>query len=401
MHAVRRWVVTVLVAALLLSGGAVYAATRTGHAGTAYLTATVARGTVAQTVAATGTVQPAATLQLSFGGATAQGGTGTGTGSSGGGGGRTVSSGAAVVTSLTAQVGQQVAAGTPLATVDASAAQAQLAAAQSQLGSAQARQAAEPAGTSAAVLDADAAAVAQAEQQVQSAQAAVNATTITAPVDGMVTAVALTVGLAPTSPAITMQTGALAAVAQVSESDVASLSAGQKAQVTFPALSTTVDGTVAALPTSASSSSPGAAVTFPVTVTLAQPPAHLLPGMSAQISIVIAQRDGVLYVPTSALQGTATAPTVQVLQGGTPVSRPVEIGLSTGSTTEIVAGLSPGQTVVTGLVNPTTSTTSTTPSRLGGGGLGGGGLRGGLGGGGGGGGPRGGGGAGGGAAGGG
>jgi multidrug efflux pump subunit AcrA (membrane-fusion protein) len=100
--------------------------------------------------------------------------------------------------------------------------------------------------------------------------------------------------------------------------------------------------------------------------------------MSAQVTIVIAQRTDVLEVPTTAVQGSTTSPTVTVLQSGKPVSKPVEIGLSTNAATEIVAGVAAGDTVVTGVVNPTTQTTTTTPGGLGGGGLrGGGGLGGG------------------------
>lgn len=81
-----------------------------------------------------------------------------------------------------------------------------------------------------------------------------------------------------------------------------------------------------------------------------------------------------LYVPTSALSGSTTAATVQTLVDGKPVTKAVEIGLSTNSTTEIIAGLSAGQIVVTGVVNPTATTTNTGN----GGGLGGtGGFRGG------------------------
>jgi macrolide-specific efflux system membrane fusion protein len=127
-------------------------------------------------------------------------------------------------------------------------------------------------------------------------------------------------------------------------------------------------------------------VTFPVTVNLTSPPADLLAGMSAQVTIVIAQHADVLQVPTTAIQGSSTAPTVQVLQSGVPVSKPVEIGLSTNSSTEIIAGLSEGETVVVGVVNPTaqTSTSTTTGGLTGGGGggfRGGGGLTGGGGGG--------------------
>jgi macrolide-specific efflux system membrane fusion protein len=388
---VRRWVLTAVVVVALLAGG-VFWRTRHGEAAqTQYLTATVTQGTVAQTVAVTGSVQPQIAVNLAFSGSTSTaggtGGSGQGSGSGGSGSGstgstgsgtvQTVSSGAAVVRTVTASVGELVASGAVLATLDDTAAQAQLTSANAQLSSARARQAAEPSGVSATTVASDSAAVAQAQQQVDSAEQAVAATVLKAPVAGVVTAVDLHAGLPPTSPAITLRSSGLDVVAAVPEDALASLQAGQRATVTLPALSRTVTGTLGAMPTAASSGS-GTAVTFPVTVDLASPPSGLLPGMSAQVTIVIAQRTDVLEVPTTAIQGSTTSPTVTVLQAGKPVSKPVEIGLSTNASTEIVAGLAVGDTVVTGVVNPTAQTTTTTTGGLGGGGLrGGGGLGGG------------------------
>ena len=51
--------------------------------------------------------------------------------------------------------------------------------------------------------------------------------------------------------------------------------------------------------------------------------------------------------------------TVQLLVNGTPLSQPVNVGLSTNSATEIISGVQAGQVVVTGVVNPTASTTTT------------------------------------------
>jgi len=409
---VRRWVITaVLVLALVAVG--VVVRTRHSNAATAptYLTATVTRGTVADQVAATGTVSPAISLNLTFSGSTATtpsssssssttgGGTGGG-GSSGGGsatGAQTVSSGATDVQTVDVHVGQQVSAGQILATENPTAAQAQLTAAQAQLTSAQARLAAEPAGTSAATLASDTSAIASAQQQVQTAQQGVTATTLKAPVAGVITAVGITAGLPPTSPAITMRSTSLVVVADVPETAVPTLSANQAAAVTIPALATTVAGRLAALPTTAASSSTGSAVTFPVTVDLTHPPASLLPGMSAQVTITIAERTNVLQVPTTALTGSATAPDVRVMRNGSVASVAVEIGLSTNSATEITAGLTQGEVVVTGQVQPLASVTTTGGAGLTGGagfggtrGLGGtgGGFGGGFGGGGGGGGGR-------------
>jgi len=222
--------------------------------------------------------------------------------------------------------------------------------------------------------------VTTAKAQLTTAQTAAGATTITAPVPGVVTAVSLTVGQAPpSSAALTMRSDALTVVANVAEQDEPNLAVGQTAQVTITALNTTVPATVQTLPTAANSSSTGSgAVTFPLSLALSSTPKGLLPGMSATISIATATAKNVIEVPTTAIQGTSPNNTVQVMVNGAPVSTPVNVGLSTNSLTEIISGLQVGQVVVTGVVNPTAST-STTTGGVGGltgrtGGFGGGGL---------------------------
>ena len=64
-------VAVAVVAVVVLGAGVAWATQRGKASSTKYLTATVARGTVEQTIAATGTVQPGATLSLSFGGSSA------------------------------------------------------------------------------------------------------------------------------------------------------------------------------------------------------------------------------------------------------------------------------------------------------------------------------------------
>ncbi|HZQ86167.1 MAG TPA: efflux RND transporter periplasmic adaptor subunit [Acidimicrobiales bacterium] len=339
-----------------------------------YLTATVQRTTVAQTIAASGSVQPAQVFSLTFGGGAAGGG-------------------ASRVTEVDVGVGTQVTPGQVLARLDATNQQSALTIAQNQLSVALAK--AQVPSNASSAQDATAQnasnqlAIAQARSAVASAQAALNATALTAPVAGQIQAVNVVVGLLPPNgSAIDERAGGLTVKADISERDVTSMAKGQKAQVTLPALSTTVAATVIGVPTAAnqapgnSAAAATTAVTFPVQLSLDDSPTAVLPGMSAQIVIALASHDNVLAVPTSAIQGTTGNPTVRVMRNGKPVSVPVEVGLSTESLTEIVVGLREGDVVVTGVVNATTQTPA-------GGGIGGGGGftgRGGIGGGGGGGG---------------
>ncbi|HEX5494728.1 MAG TPA: efflux RND transporter periplasmic adaptor subunit [Mycobacteriales bacterium] len=350
---------------------------------TRFLSARVSRQTVADRIAATGNVQPQHVLSLAF-----SAGSGGGGGGGGSGGSTPVSAGQQVVRAVSVRPGQAVRSGQVLAELDDTQQRQDLTVATAQLAAAQAK-ADEPAAvtdptgrnpsgtdTSAQNATTDAqntAALAQANAQVADAQAALDATKLVAPADGVITAVNVSVGLPPTSgtAAVEERSTAMMVQASVSELDVPNIKGGQAAQVTFPALATTIAATVASAPTQANSTNNQAAattaVTFPVQLTITHPPVGLLPGMSAQVSITVTAHQNVLTVPTTAIGGTAGDPTVQVLAAGRATDRHVTLGLSTNGLTEIVTGLRQGETVVTGVVNPTQGT----PAPAGGGGLGG------------------------------
>ncbi len=71
--------------------------------------------------------------------------------------------------------------------------------------------------------------------------------------------------------------------------------------------------------------------------------AALLPGYSADIEVIIAERTGVLRIPTRALVETDK---VYVLADGRVTLRAVQIGIGNWEYTEITSGLEPGQWVV-------------------------------------------------------
>lgn len=200
-----------------------------------------------------------------------------------------------------------------------------------------------------------------AQQQLSSAQAALAATTIVAPRDGVVSAVDLTVGTLPGTPAVELRTSALSVQVPVAEQDAPYVEPGQQVDLTYPALGVAGVGRVAAAPLEPSTGSSGTAsggrggspgtpvVTYPVTVTISDPPPGLLLGMSVQASWVAQTREGVLAVPTSAIQGGDGGYVVRVLRDGQPQARQVSLGLSTSSTTEITRGLASGDEVVIGV----------------------------------------------------
>ncbi len=78
-------------------------------------------------------------------------------------------------------------------------------------------------------------------------------------------------------------------------------------------------------------------------------PANLLPGLSADVEVILDQREGVLRVPTYALM---VGGKVLVLAGGRLEERRVEVGLQNWSYAEVIAGLSEGERVVVSLDRP-------------------------------------------------
>ncbi|MFP3939824.1 MAG: efflux RND transporter periplasmic adaptor subunit [Thermoanaerobaculia bacterium] len=75
--------------------------------------------------------------------------------------------------------------------------------------------------------------------------------------------------------------------------------------------------------------------------------ARLLPGTSADVEVILEVRGDVLRIPTGALvEGERV---LVVGEGGVLETRPVETGLSNWDWTEVVAGLEPGDRVVTSL----------------------------------------------------
>jgi len=100
-------------------------------------------------------------------------------------------------------------------------------------------------------------------------------------------------------------------------------------------------------------------VTYNVVVEADNPEGKLLPGMTAHVSIRVAERSDVLRVPNAALSYRPTDPNgepaakalrgsrVHVLDGAVPRAVPVRTGITDGSHTEILEGeLEPGDAVV-------------------------------------------------------
>jgi multidrug efflux pump subunit AcrA (membrane-fusion protein) len=350
-------------------------------------------GTIKQTVATSGTLEPASQANLDFG----------------------VSG---VVTAVDVKGGQVVTAGQVLATVGTTALQAEVDSAQAQLQSAQARLSSdEAADAETTQIDSDEAAVTSAESSLSSAQASLADASLTSTIAGTVASVSLTVGqqvtgsgsggsggqgsggaasAAASSSASTSSTGQVVVISTdsfivnttVDDTEIGQIQQGDQATIT-PTGATALDfGTVASIGLIASESSDVA--TFPVVIDVTGDPTGLFAGSTADVSIIVKQLNNVVEVPTAAITySTSGQATVTEVKNGTHVSQPVTVGQAASGETQITSGISAGDSVVERVVKFTGVPGGTGTGGLGGtgftrgGGLGGGGFGGGGGGGGG------------------
>ncbi|MFJ9775657.1 efflux RND transporter periplasmic adaptor subunit [Kitasatospora sp. NPDC101157] len=383
----------------LLGGAALVYATVNGSGGTAAAkpvtrTATVAKGTVLATVSGTGTLVSPTDAAQDF---TT--------------GGR--------LTAVKVAVGDAVKKGQVLATVDTTAAQQQVDAARSALTTANANLTKAEAGvttttteplpgattapqagsgggrgaggsstpapqtTTVTTTKVDDAAVAQAQQQVATAQtnlanaqAALAGTTLTASVDGTVASISAKVGDTVGSPAsgsgsssaakstgtsagsgspsgfivLTNPTG-MQVTANFSELDSLKLKKGEAATVTLNAQSDTkLNATVLSVSSLPSSSGSGAAgssaVQYAATLQLTGDTSTLRTGLSATVQVITGEADDALSLPTSALSGTGASRTATVVQASGATERvDVGVGVEGDSTVQVVSGLKEGDKV--------------------------------------------------------
>ena len=345
-------------------------------ASTRYLTGTVQTGDVTDQVAATGTVATSASYGLAFGSsahlasdpAAAANGSTTWT-----------------VTEVKPKVGDTVKKGDVLAKADTADLKRQLADATTAVDTAKislraAKTTLSDANTANVTAQIRQAKIGvnNAETQLSNARKTrddlakqIKLATLTAPIDGVVTAVNVVAGLdAPSGDAIVVDAATFQITADVVESDLASMAVGQTAAVKIAAVGADVTGTVSAIAPTAAGNTSGNVVSYAVTVSLTDVPATVRAGMTADVTITIDTATNVLTVPAAALRGNSGDYSVLVMGAdGTPAAQPVEVGLVTNTAAEIKSGLTEGQTVVTGVATAQTGTPTVTGG-FGGGGFG-------------------------------
>ena len=135
----------------------------------------------------------------------------------------------------------------------------------------------------------------------------------------------------------------------VDELDIKSIAVGQTATVTADAMpDITYEGVITEI--SINGTAAGGVTTYPVTVRIDEPEG-LLPGMNADVSIVVSESIGVLTLPADAVE-TGGRVLVKNTDGSTGANAPegyryvnVEIGVSDENYVEILSGLAEGDEI--------------------------------------------------------
>ncbi len=350
------------------------------------VTVPVTTGTIQQTVASSGTIEPASQASLNF----AVSGT---------------------VTAVNVKAGQTVTAGQALATVgttalsdDLNSAQAQLTAAQDKLASD------EDSSASTSQIDSDEASVTSAESSVSTAQTNLNDASLTSTISGTVASVDLTVGQQVTGTGsggagstgtgsggtgsgdtgssdtgssdtgssdsssgqvVVIGTDSYIVNATVDDTQIGQIADGDQVDITLGSSGSTSSASpFAAAASSGSSGASGSTsssgtiygtvgsisligsqtsdvTTFPVVIDVTGNPSGLYAGASANVSIIVKQLNNVTEVPTEAISyGSNGQATVTEVVNGAHVVKDVTVGPAENGETQITSGVTAGDKVL-------------------------------------------------------
>ncbi len=195
--------------------------------------------------------------------------------------------------------------------------------------------------------------ITSAQGQVDSAKAVLSNSVIIAPVSGTITQVDVKVGeqAAPSQEVMILQNiGDLHAEADVSEANIASLQVGQPIDYTFDALGPDQHFVGKVLTINPASTVISGVVDYLVKGTLDNIPG-IKPGMTANMTIMVAQKNDALAVPSTAVINKNIKQYVRVIDDAKKLTYhevQVQTGLEAdGGLVEITSGLNDGQEIVT------------------------------------------------------
>lgn len=359
----KRAVVLGVVAVVLMAGLATWLSRRSDQAAATPTTST-ARAvltSMSQSVSATGTIAPKTQSNLRF--------TSSGT-----------------VTAVSVKVGDQVTPGQSLATIDDADLRHALSAAQASVDAAYANLSSVKSSTTstASQLAAANSQVSSAVAKRDTAQGALTAAQLTAPIAGTVAAVNIAVGDLVSGGGTSSGTGSAAAGSgssgsagsgassagsagsgsatsssasivlittdawivntSVSAADLASVKKDLQVQLLPTGARALVFGTVSSVGVIATTSS--GVASFPVVVAVTGSPQGLYAGGTTNVSIIVKEVPDALAIPTAAIRTEGGRTVVTQVKNGQNVTTAVTIGLVQGALTQITAGLAEGDEVL-------------------------------------------------------
>lgn len=206
-----------------------------------------------------------------------------------------------------------------------------------------------------------------AQESVKKAETNLNYATITSPIDGVVLSKAVeegqTVAASFSTPelfTIAQDLTNMRVIANVDEADIGDVKEGERVSFTVDAFPNDVfEGQVTQARQEATTTNN--VVTYEVVISAPNEQLKLKPGLTANVTIYTAEKQGVLSVSTKALRFTPTPETVGKMkiadckgknklwtkQGNTLQAHSVQLGMSDGIHTEILSGLAEGTEIVT------------------------------------------------------
>jgi macrolide-specific efflux system membrane fusion protein len=320
------------------------------------VTTTAKTGTIQQTVASSGTLEPASQSNENF----AVSGT---------------------VTAVDVKAGQTVTAGQVLATVDTTALSEDVNAAEAQVTAAEDKLSSdESSGAAASSVDSDEASVTSAESSLATAQTNLNDASLTSTIAGTVASVDLTTGQqvagtgsgsgasgatgstaadsAATGSSTTGATGSSSSGqivvigtdsyivnTTVDDTEIGEIAVGDQVDITPSGDTTPVYGTVGSISLIGTESD--SVTTFPVVIDVTGNPTGLYAGATADTSIIVKQLNNVVEVPTTAISyGTNGQATVTKVVNGKHVVTDVTVGAAESGETQITSGVTSGDKVL-------------------------------------------------------
>ena len=328
----KKWIVWLVLLALVAAGGAAYYNKKNTAAVVEVKTSTVGRADITSTVSATGTISAVNSVDIS-------------------------SRVTGLISQLNVQENDIVKAGQVLVVLDDSTLRAQLAQYQAQMANyaavyARSKELAAIGGQSDQQLDSDRTNYLVAQANYNNYALQLDYYVIKSPIDGVVvgkpTPAGQTVAQGISTPQVIMTIADMSKMqikVMVDETDIGKIQPGQTVSFTVDAHSDKkFSGKVTSISKSATTTSN--VVYYPVYVDVDSPQGLLYPTMTARVTITVGESKNALVVPLSAIKEEKEQKYVQVMVGGKTEKAVVQIGLSDDEHVEIISGLNEGDSIV-------------------------------------------------------